>query len=107
MSPTGDNSTVNLINRTEDFDKWINDLKDNIAKARILLRIKQASMGNFGDSEPVGSGVSEMRIHVGAGYRVYYAQSGKNIFLLLSGGNKSTQKQDIKNAISMWKGIKQ
>jgi putative addiction module killer protein len=97
---------MNTLERTDEFNNWLIALRDNIAKARILSRIRLAELGNFGDSEPVGSGVSEMRIHVGAGYRVYYAQSGETIYLLLSGGNKSTQKKDIKNAISMWKGLK-
>ncbi len=97
---------MNIITSTQEFSNWISSIKDGVAKGRILLRIKQASLGNFGDTNSVGSGVSEMRIHVGAGYRVYYAKSGENIYLLIIGGNKSTQKKDIKNAISMWKRLK-
>jgi putative addiction module killer protein len=72
-------------------------------KARIIARIRSAEHGNFGDCEPVGEGVSEMRIHTGPGYRVYYSRRGKIVYLLLSGGDKSSQKRDIKRA----KAIKQ
>ncbi|MDD2324903.1 MAG: type II toxin-antitoxin system RelE/ParE family toxin [Alphaproteobacteria bacterium] len=76
-------------------------LADQKAKARIVARLKSAMLGNLGDCKPVGSGVSEMRIHVGAGYRVYYMRQGKTIYVLLMGGNKATQKKDIELAVKM------
>lgn len=71
------------------------------AKRRILARLTMVEHGNFGDVEPVGEGLSEMRIHVGAGYRVYYVQEGKTIYFVLLGGDKSTQQKDIKAAKQM------
>lgn len=71
------------------------------SKARILARLESAALGNFGDCEPVGEGVSEMRIHSGPGYRVYYARRDLVVYVLLVGGDKSTQKRDIRRAIQM------
>lgn len=73
-------------------------------KARIISRIRSAEAGNFGDCEPVGEGVSEMRVHYGPGYRVYYSRKGDVLYLLLCGGNKSTHKSDIKQAKALAKG---
>lgn len=87
------------------FKSWFAGLSDIRAKARILARIRSAEAGNFGDSSPVGEGVSEMRIHYGPGYRLYYKRQGEVIFLLLVGGDKSTQKRDIKLAHTMAKNI--
>ena len=95
MYPFGYNLSVNTFLRTEQFDAWLKGLKDRVAKARILARIRSAEAGNFGDSEPVGDGISEMRIHIGPGYRVYYCRRQKIVYLLLCGGDKSTQKKDI------------
>ena len=89
---------MNTFLRTEEFDDWLENLKDQIGKARILARIRSAEAGNFGDCEPVGDGVSEMRIHIGPGYRVYYCRSAKVVYLLLCGGDKSSQKKDIREA---------
>ena len=83
------------------FETWLSGLTDLKAKARILARLRSAMLGNFGDCEPVGEGVSEMRIHVGAGYRVYYMQTGTTVYVLLTGGNKSSQKKDITQAKKM------
>lgn len=91
--------------RSDEFDKWLVDLRDHIAKARVLVRIRAAEQGNFGDCKPVGDGISEMRIKVGPGYRVYFARRDKVLYLLLCGGDKSTQKQDIKRAKAMLKEI--
>lgn len=79
-------------------------MRDPIGKARIVSRVRSAEAGNFGDCEPVGEGVSEMRIHHGPGYRVYYSRKGDVVYLLLCGGNKSTQKSDIKLAKALRKG---
>lgn len=86
---------------TETFDAWFAGLRDRQAARRIQMRIDRAEDGNFGDSQPVGEGVSEMRIHCGAGYRVYFAQRGLEIVILLAGGDKSTQTKDIKAAIEL------
>jgi len=92
---------MNVFQKSDIFDKWLTELKDPIGKAKIILRLDRAAQGNFGDCEPVGGGVSEMRIHYGPGYRVYFTRRGEMFYLLLSGGDKSTQKHDIKRAISM------
>lgn len=84
--------------RSKEFDKWLQKLKDSKGKARILARIKSAELGNLGDAKPVGSGISEMRIHYGPGYRVYFTRRGKQLILLLIGGDKSSQKRDIQKA---------
>ena len=84
--------------RSSDFDVWLAGLKDNAGKARILHRIRSAELGNFGDCAPVGSGISEMRVHVGPGYRVYFVKRGAVVYWLLLGGNKSTQQGDIKRS---------
>ncbi|MCY1740577.1 type II toxin-antitoxin system RelE/ParE family toxin [Ensifer sp. SL37] len=83
--------------RSDLFDRWFKGLKDERAQARI----RSAELGNFGDSEPVGNGVSEMRIHYGSGYRVYYTRRGEIVYLLLLGGDKGSQKRDIKAALQM------
>jgi putative addiction module killer protein len=89
------------------FDAWIKGLADHRAKARIEARIRRLSLGNPGDVKPVGSGVSEMRIDYGPGYRVYYVQRGEVLVLLLCGGDKRTQDADIRRALAIaaqWKG---
>jgi len=89
---------VNTFLRTPEFDEWLTRLRDQVGKARILARIRSAEAGNFGDCESVGDGISEMRIHVGPGYRVYYCRRGEVVYLLLCGGDKSSQKKDIREA---------
>jgi putative addiction module killer protein len=92
---------MNTFLATDEFNAWLSALRDPVAKARIAIRIRSAEQGNFGDCEPVGDGVSEMRIHVGAGYRAYYTRRGSVVYLLLCGGDKSSQKRDIKRAKAM------
>ncbi|WP_310447977.1 type II toxin-antitoxin system RelE/ParE family toxin [Thiobacillus sp.] len=92
---------MNTFVNSEEFDAWLAALKDKVGRARIIHRIRSAEHGNFGDCEPVGEGVSEMRIHVGPGYRLYYTRRGEVIYLLLLGGDKSSQKRDIKRAMEM------
>lgn len=87
------------IQTTETFDAWLLQLKDKRGKAAIKVRLRRAEAGNFGDSEPVGEGVSEMRIHIGPGYRVYFTRRGLELVVLLAGGDKSTQTADIKTAL--------
>lgn len=84
---------------------WLSALKDKPGRARIAHRIRSAEHGNFGDCESVGEGVAEMCIHVGPGYRVYYARHGEVVYLLLLGGDKSSQKRDIKRAIEMARAL--
>ena len=96
-----------VIFKTQAFDQWFDGLKDTKGRFRVQARIDRAELGNFGDCEPVGEGVSEMRIHFGPGYRVYFAQRGAVIVLLLVGGDKSTQAKDIKAAINLNREIKE
>ena len=86
---------------TDTFDGWFTGLRDIRAKVRIQARFDRASLGNFGDCEPVGEGVSEMRIHYGPGYRVYFVQRGFEVVILLAGGDKSSQPKDIKRALEL------
>lgn len=99
--------STNILLRSDEFSEWLDDLADVKAKARILARLTSAELGNFGDSEPVGAGVSEMRIHHGPGYRVYYTRTGRVIYFLLIGGTKGSQKRDIKRAIEMAEELKE
>jgi putative addiction module killer protein len=92
---------LNTLLRSSDFDDWLSHLADPKAKARILARLTSAVLGNFGDCKAVGEGVSEMRIHVGAGYRVYYTRTGSTVYLLLAGGRKASQARDIVKAKRM------
>jgi putative addiction module killer protein len=89
--------------RTDEFNRWLRDLDVN-AQAKVLVRIDRLSLGNPGDVSPVGEGVSELRIHSGPGYRVYYKQQG-NVATLLHGGTKSSQKADIAKAKKLAAGL--
>lgn len=80
------------------FARWLDELRDANARARIRTRIRRLSIGNPGDVKSVGGGISEMRIDYGPGYRVYFTQRGTLVILLLCGGDKRTQQQDIKQA---------
>lgn len=92
---------MGVIYTTELFDTWFGGLRDARGKAAIRVRMRRAEDGNFGDCEPVGEGVSEMRIHFGPGYRVYFKRAGMEIVILLAGGDKSTQAKDIKKALKL------
>jgi len=96
---------MNTFHRSDEFGTWLAALKDKVGRARIVHRIRSAEHGNFGDCESVGEGVSEMRIHFGPGYRVYFTRRGEVLFLLLVGGDKSSQKRDIKRAIEMARAL--
>jgi putative addiction module killer protein len=86
------------VRKTATFSDWMVRLRDHRARARIAARIDRLALGNLGDVEPVGEGVSELRIHYGPGYRVYFVKRGGTLILLLCGGDKSTQAKDIKAA---------
>ena len=89
------------IRQTEEFANWHRRLGDREARQRIGRRIRRLSLGNPGDVRPVGEGVSEMRIHYGPGYRVYFVQRGEALIVLLAGGDKDTQDRDIRRAVAM------
>lgn len=89
------------LRKTAEFTDWLDNLRDLRARARIQIRLRRLMDGNPGDVKPVGEGVSEMRVDVGAGYRVYYARRRGVYVLLLCGGDKSTQRSDIARALQM------
>lgn len=92
------NIPVLEIRETETFSAWLRVLRDSRARAKIAARVRRLAFGNPGDVRPVGEGISELRIHHGLGYRVYYVQRGVELILLLCGGDKSSQDQDIEAA---------
>jgi putative addiction module killer protein len=87
------------IRQSEEFEHWLNRLRDSTARARILVSLRRLALGNPGDVRPVGSGLSELRIDHGPGYRVYFTRRGAVLILILCGGDKSTQQRDIQRAI--------
>ena len=100
MYPIGYRMTLMnyLIQKTEEFDNWLLKLRDRRAKAKIIIRLQRVQEGNFGDHKSVGGGVSELRITEVAVYRLYYTIQGDVIVIMLAGGDKSTQQQDIEKA---------
>ena len=94
---------MNNLIRTAEFSLWLTSIRDKVALARIAQRLDAMVAGHFGDCEPVGKGISEMRIHVGAGYRIYFTRRGEIVYLLLNGGTKTSQQRDIKRARQMLK----
>lgn len=89
------------VRQTEVFAKWLRGLRDRLARVRIQARIDRMQDGNAGDVRPVGEGVSEMRIHFGPGYRVYFTRRGAELVILLAGGDKSSQSDDIRKALTL------
>jgi putative addiction module killer protein len=87
--------------RSRRFETWLRDLADKKARARILARLTAAAQGHFGDCKALGDGLSEMRVHVGAGYRLYFVRTGATVYVMLAGGDKSTQSRDIVAAKAM------
>lgn len=92
---------MNVLLQTREFSEWLHGLRDHVAKVRIVARLSAVEVGNFGECAPVGEGVSEMKIRAGPGYRVYFTRTGDVIYVLLCGGNKSTQEADIRRAKAM------
>jgi putative addiction module killer protein len=86
------------IRQTTEYEKWFESLKDRTARVRVDIRIRRLSLGNAGTVEPVGEGVSELKVDYGPGYRVYFVQHGSQYVLLLVGGDKSSQARDIRKA---------
>ena len=93
------------VRQTDVFAAWFAALRDREARARITVRIRRLSLGNPGDVKPVGSGVSEMRIDYGPGYRVYFIRRGEMVVVLLCGGDKRTQDRDIARALELAREI--
>lgn len=93
------------IRKTEDYAKWIDNLTDIRARARILVRVERLAVGNAGDVKPVGEGVSELKIDYGPGYRVYFKKQGQELIILLAGGDKSSQAKDIKLALGLARNL--
>lgn len=87
-----------IVLQTPDFQAWFGGLQDGVAQKRILVRIGRLERGNFGDAKPVGEGVSELRIDHGPGYRLYFTRRGRELVILLCGGDKSSQRRDIRAA---------
>lgn len=100
---------MNIINKTDHFIEWYEKLKDPIGKAGIAMRLARAELGNFGDHKllPNTGGIYEMRIFKGNGYRIYYAQEGETVYLLLIGGSKDGQQSDIDKAKTLWQTIQE
>ena len=98
---------MKTIYTTDSFDAWFASLRDRQAARRIQARIDRAEDGNFGDHKPVGEGVSEMRIHYGPGFRVYFTLRGVEVVILLAGGEKSSQATDIRAAQALARQLKE
>jgi len=93
------------IRKSETFAQWIDGLRDVRARARVQVRIERLAAGNAGDVEPVGEGVSELRIDYGPGYRVYFKKHGRDVVILLAGGDKRTQSANIKTALRLARNL--
>ena len=93
------------VRQTAAYATWFSALRDRTAKVRIDIRIRRLSLGNPGDVKPVGEGVSELRVDYGPGYRVYFVQKGNEYVVLLAGGDKSSQDQDIKEAKALARNL--
>lgn len=107
MYPKGYNHDMLQIRKTVRFATWIDQLRDLKGRACILARIERFAAGNPGDVKPVGEGVSELRIDFGPGYRVYFTRHGREVVILLAGGDKSTQTKDIKTAIQLARDLEE
>ena len=95
------------VRQTEVYARWFRRLRDTQARARINVRIRRLSLGNLGDVRAVGGGVSELRIDYGPGYRVYFVQRGRELIVLLAGGDKDSQDRDIRKALALASGLRE
>ena len=93
------------VRKTEVYAKWLDSLRDARARARVLVRVERLAAGNPGDVRPVGEGVSELRIDYGPGYRVYFKKQGRMVVILLAGGDKRTQSQDVETALRLARNL--
>ncbi|KFZ45009.1 MAG: type II toxin-antitoxin system RelE/ParE family toxin [Deltaproteobacteria bacterium HGW-Deltaproteobacteria-13] len=93
------------IRKTEAYARWLDELRDIRARARVMARVERLAAGNPGDVKPVGEGVSELRIDYGPGYRVYYTMRGRTVVILLAGGDKRTQAADIRTALRLARNL--
>lgn len=93
------------VRKTEVYAKWLDGLRDMRARARVLARVERLAAGNPGDVQPVGEGVSELRIDYGPGYRVYFKKQTREIVILLAGGDKRTQSDDVKTALRLARNL--
>ena len=93
------------VRKTEVYAKWLDSLRDARARARVLVRVERLAAGNPGDVRPVGEGVSELRIDYGPGYRLYFKKQGHTIVVLLAGGDKRTQSQDVETALRVARNL--
>jgi putative addiction module killer protein len=98
---------MNVLVWSSRFEAWFRGLADQKAQDRIVARLIRLEQGNFGDCTPIGEGVSEMRMHFGPGYRVYFVRRGPAVYLLLTGGDKGSQKRDIEEAKTMAREVKE
>jgi putative addiction module killer protein len=94
------------VRQTAEFSCWLAALSDPVGRAAVLTRIARLALGNTGDAKSVGGGVSELRIDVGPGYRAYYMRAGESLYLMLGGGDKSSQAKDVGRAIRMASELK-
>lgn len=106
LSPISDNENRYKVLETATFRAWLNALRDKLARKVIQTRLDRMQLGHFGDVEALGEGVSEMRVHAGPGYRLYFARHGEKIVILLAGGDKDTQRRDIRDAKDQWQTLK-
>ncbi|MEK6622591.1 MAG: type II toxin-antitoxin system RelE/ParE family toxin [Planctomycetota bacterium] len=89
------------IKRTDEFNNWLNGIRDGMTQRRLVKRLRKATLGNLGDVKPVGEGVFEMRENFGPGWRMYYTQRKSVLIVMLGGGDKSTQTADITKAVKL------
>ena len=109
LMPPPSSNQIKLLETDEGiipFEEWYFSLKDKKTKIRIRRRLDRLELGNFGDTESVGEGIYELRLHFGAGYRIYFAKVEKIIVVLLGGGNKSSQPKDIRKVKKLWRKYK-
>ena len=88
------------------FEQWYDSLRDKVTKVRVRRRLDRIELGNFGDTESVGEGVYELRLHFGSGYRIYFGRIGNTVIVLVGGGDKNTQNKDIAKAKAIWRQYK-